>query len=75
LTSSGFTGVTYFVNGASGATLSAGWNHCIVASTVALATDDIDILAKSGSSIDYITTLTVAEALQNFDAQKALYNI
>ena len=75
LTSSGFTGVTYFVNGASGATLSAGWNHCIVASTVALATDDIDILAKSGSSIDYITTLTVAEALQNFDAQKARYNI
>jgi hypothetical protein len=74
LTSSGFTGVTYFVNGPSGTTLSAGWNHCVVASTAALATDDIDILAKSGSSIDYITTLTVTEALQNFDAQKALYN-
>ena len=75
LTSSGFTGVTYFVNGQSGTALSAGWNHCVVASTAALATDDIDILAKSGSSIDYITTLTVAEALQNFDAQKARYNI
>lgn len=74
LTSSGFTGVTYFVNGPSGTTLSDGWNHCVVASTAALATDDIDILAKSGSSIDYITTLTVTEALQNFDAQKALYN-
>ena len=75
LTSSGFTGVTYFVDGQSGTTLSDGWNHCVVASTAALATDDIDILAKSGSSIDYITTLTVAEALQNFNAQKALYNI
>ena len=75
LTSSGFTGVTYFVNGASGTTLSAGWNHCVVASTAALATDDIDILAKSGSQIDYDVTLTVAEALVNYDAQKSLYGL
>jgi hypothetical protein len=75
LTSSGFTGVTYFVNGASGTTLSAGWNHCVVASTAALATDNIDILAKSGSQIDYDVTLTVAEALVNYDAQKSLYGL
>jgi hypothetical protein len=75
LTSSGFTGVTYFVNGASGTTLSAGWNHCVVASTVALATDNIDILAKSGSQIDYDVTLTVAEALVNYNAQKSLYGL
>jgi len=73
LTSSGFTGVTYFVNGASGTTLSAGWNHCVVASTAALATDDIDTLAKSGSQIDYDVTLTAAEALANYDAQKSNY--
>jgi hypothetical protein len=75
LTSSGFTGVTYFVNGVGGATLSAGWNHCVVASTAALDCDNIDILAKSGSLLDYDLTATVDIALQNYTAQKSKYGL
>ena len=75
LTSSGFTGVTYFVNGASGTTLLAGWNHCLVASTATLDCNNIDILSKSGSQIDYDATQTVAEALVNYNTQKSLYGL
>jgi hypothetical protein len=75
LTSSGFTGVTYFVNGTIGTTLSAGWNYCVVASTAALATDDIDILTKSGSQIDYNVTIPAGRVQTYFNNQKSLYGL
>jgi hypothetical protein len=73
LTASGFTGVTYFVDGASGSTLSTGWNHCIAVSTAALATDTIDISKRCGDVRFYPDALLVADALSLYNAQKADY--
>tara|TARA_B100000749_G_scaffold280793_1_gene278835 strand:+ start:14937 stop:16598 length:1662 start_codon:yes stop_codon:yes gene_type:complete len=75
LTSSGFTGVLYFVDGVSGTTLSAGWNYCTVVSTAALATDGVDQLQKSSHLICYTQEFVAADALINFNATKSQYGL
>ena len=75
LTSTGFTGVAYFVNGVSGTTLSAGWNHVMVASTAALTTADIDFTNVQAHFISYTTTEGADTALRNFTATKSEYGL
>ena len=71
LTSTGFTGVAYFVNGESGTTLSAGWNHVMVASTAALTTADIDFTDVQEHFVAYNTTEGADTALRNYNATKS----
>ena len=75
LTSTGFTGAAYFVNGVSGTTLSAGWNHVMVASTAELTTADIDFTNVQAHFLAYITTEGADTALQNYTATKSDYGL
>jgi len=75
LTSTGFTGVAYFVNGVSGTTLSAGWNHVMVASTAELTTADINFTNVQEHFLAYITTEGADTALRNYNATKSEYGL
>jgi len=75
LTSTGFTGAAYFVNGVSGTTLSAGWNHVMVASTAELTTADIDFTNVQAHFLAYPTMEVADTALQNFNATKSEYGL
>ena len=75
LTSTGFTGVAYFVQGESGTTLVAGWNHVMVASTAALTTTDIDFTNVQEHFLAYITTEGADTALQNYTTTKSDYGL
>jgi len=75
LTSTGFTGAAYFVNGESGTTLSAGWNHVLVSSTAALTTADIDFTNVQAHFLAYITTEGADTALRNYNATKSDYGL
>ena len=77
LTSSGFTAPTYHVNGVSTAGLgAAGWKHVMVTSTAALATDNWDqLLIPQAKLIGYSDVKVTADALQNYNAQKAAFGL
>ena len=75
LTSTGFTGAAYFVNGVSGTTLVAGWNHVMVASTAALTTADIDFTNVQEHFVAYNTTEGADTALRNYNATKSDYGL
>ena len=75
LTSTGFTGAAYFVNGVSGTTLSAGWNHVMVASPAALTTPYIHYTEVQAHFLAYITTEGADTALQNYTTTKSDYGL
>jgi hypothetical protein len=75
LTSTGFTGAAYFVNGVSGTTLSAGWNHVLVASPAALTTPYIHYTEVQAHFLAYITTEGADTALQNYTTTKSDYGL
>ena len=75
LTSTGFTGAAYFVNGVSGRTLSAGWNHVLVSSTAELTTADIDFTNVQAHFLSYTTTEGADTALRNYNATKSEYGL
>jgi hypothetical protein len=75
LTGTGFTGAAYFVNGMSGTTLSAGWNHVLVSSTAELTTPYIHYTEVQAHFLAYITTEGADTALRNYNATKSEYGL